>query len=107
TGAVPVALDRLGVEGRRDVELLGGPVEQPASDPQLVGNLQRTERADLELPLAGHHLGVDAGDAEAGGEAVVEVLLDDLAAEDLVGADAAVVAALRGRVALRGEAQRT
>jgi hypothetical protein len=34
------------------------------------------------------------------------VLLDDRAATDLVGADAAVVAALRGWVAVFGEAQR-
>jgi hypothetical protein len=34
------------------------------------------------------------------------VLLDDRAAADLVGADAAVVAALRGRIAAVGEAQR-
>lgn len=34
------------------------------------------------------------------------MLLDDLAAEDLVGADTAVVAALRGREAALGEAER-
>ena len=60
TGAVPVALDRLGVERRGDAEVLGRAVEQPAGDPQLVGHLERAERADLELPLAGHDLGVDA-----------------------------------------------
>lgn len=92
--AVPVALDRLGVEGRGDAEVLGGAVEQPAGDPQVVGDLQRGDRADLELPLAGHDLGVDAGDRETGLEAVLQVGLDDLAAEDLVGADTAVVAAL-------------
>ena len=37
---------------------------------------------------------------------LLQVLLDDLAAEDLVGADAAVVAALRGREAALGEAER-
>lgn len=40
------------------------------------------------------------------GEAAVEVQLDDLATEDLLGADAAVVAALRGREAALGEAER-
>ena len=39
---------------------------------------------------------------QAGVEAGVEVGLDDVAAEDLVGADAAVVGALRGREAARG-----
>ena len=93
-GAVPVALHRLRVERRGHAELLGDAVEQPARDPQLVRHVERAERADLELPLAGHDLGVDARDAEAGLEAGVEVRLDDVAAEDLVGADAAVVEAL-------------
>ena len=98
-GAVPVALHRLGVQRRGDVEVLGGAVQQPAGDPQLVGDLERRQRADLELPLPDHHLGVEAAVGEPGLDAVVEVLLDDLAPEDLVRADAAVVAALR-----RGEA---
>ena len=91
--------DRLRVERRRDAEVLGDAVEQPARHPELVGDVERAERADLELPLAGHDLGVDAGDAEAGFEARVEVRLDDVAAEHLVGADAAVVEALRRREA--------
>ena len=65
-GAVPVALDRLGVERGGDAEVLGDAVEQPAGQPELVGDLERAERADLELPLAGHDLGVDARDREAG-----------------------------------------
>ena len=89
-----------------DAEVLGDAVEQPAGEPQLVGHVERAERADLELPLAGHDLGVDAGDAEAGVEAGVEVRLDDVTAEDLVGADAAVVEALRRREAVRREAER-
>ena len=98
-------LHRLGVERGRHVEVLGDAVEQPAGDPQLVGDLRGGHRADLELPLAGHDLGVDAGEVEAGGEAGVQVGLDDVAAVDLVGADAAVVAALRGREAADGEAE--
>ena len=86
-----------------DAEVLGDAVEQPAGHPQLVGHVERAERADLELPLAGHDLGVDAGDAEAGVEARLEVRLDDVAAEDLVGADAAVVEALRGGEAVGGK----
>ncbi|EGJ77870.1 putative glutamine synthetase [Streptomyces sp. Tu6071] len=104
--AVPVALHRLRVERRRDAEVLGSAVEQPARDPQLVRDVQRRERADLELPLPRHDLGVDAGDAEPGGEAVGEVGLDDLAAEDLVRTDAAVVTALRGGETVLGEAER-
>lgn len=104
--AVPVALDRLGVQGGRDVEVLGDAVEQPAGDPHVVGDLQRADRADLELPLAGHDLGVDAGDLQPGVQTGVQVPLDDLAAEHLVGADAAVVEALRGGEAALGEAER-
>ena len=81
-------------------------VEQPAGHPQLVGDVERAQRADLELPLAGHHLGVDARDAEAGVEARLEVRLDDVTAEHLVGADAAVVEALRRGEAVRREAER-
>jgi hypothetical protein len=43
----------------------------------------------------------------SGLDARVEVGLDDLAAEDLIGADAAVVAALRRREPVLGEAERT
>ena len=50
----------------RDAEVLGDAVEQVAGHPQLVADLERGERADLELPLAHHHLGVGAGDVEAG-----------------------------------------
>ena len=104
--AVPVAGDRLRVERRRDAELLGDAVEEPTRHPQLVGDVERAQRADLELPLTGHHLGVDAGDREPGFETRVEVLLDDVAAEHLVGADTAVVEALRRGEAALGEAVR-
>src|SRR3546814_15330398 len=39
-GAVPVALHRLGVEGGGHAEVLGDAVEQPAGNPELVGDLQ-------------------------------------------------------------------
>src|SRR5690606_10383872 len=83
-GAVPVALDRLGVEGGGDAEVLPGAVQQPAGQPQLVGDVERGQLADLELPLARHDLGVDAGDGQTRPQAVVQVGLDDLAAGDLV-----------------------
>ena len=89
-----------------DVVVLGDAVQQPAGDVQVVADLERRRRADLELPLAGHDLGVGAADHEAGVDARLGVLLDDVAAEDLVGADAAVVAALRGGEAAGREAER-
>ena len=105
-GAVPVALHRLRVERRGNAVVLGDAVEQPARHPELVRDVEWCERADLELPLARHHLGVDARDGKPCGEARVEMLLDDLAPEDLVRTDAAVVEALRRGKAARGEAVR-
>jgi hypothetical protein len=102
---VPVARHRLGVDGGRDVEVLGDAVEQPAGDPHVVAHLDDAGGADLELPLAHHHLGVDAGELQAGLEAGVHVGLDDLAAVDLVGADAAVVGALGAGEAAAGPAE--
>ena len=46
---------------------------------EVVADLGHARRADLELPLTGHHLGVGAGDLEAGVEARLRVLLDDVA----------------------------
>ena len=68
--------------------------------------VERVGGADLELPLAGHDLGVGALDHQAGVDARLGVLLDDLAADDAAGADAAVVRALRGGEAAGGEAER-
>ena len=65
------------------------------------------ERSDLELPLPRHDLGVRADDVDAGAHAGVGVRFDDVAAEDFVRADAAVVAALRRGEAVIGPAERT
>ena len=62
--------------------------------------------ADLELPLAGHDLGVGAADHQPGVDAGLGVHLDDVAPDDAAGADAAVVRALRTGEALLGEAER-
>lgn len=53
---------------------------------------------DLELPLCRHDLGVGAGDLDAGIEAGLVMRLDDVAAEDLAGADTTVIRALGSRV---------
>ena len=105
-GAVPVALLRLGGEGDDDVVVLGDAVQQPAGDVQVVADGQRVGRADLELPLAGHDLGVGALDHQAGIHARLGVLLDDLAADHPAGADAAVVRALRARGSRRRRGSR-
>src|SRR5690606_10069526 len=103
---VPVAGDRLGVEGGGDVELLAAAVQQPAGDPDLVGHVDRPEGADLELPLPHHHLGVGPRDGDAGVHARLGVHLDDLTAPDLVGAHTAVVRTLRAGEAALGPAER-
>lgn len=56
--------------------------------------------ANLELPLGRHDLGVGAGDADAGVQAGLVMCLDDIAAEDLAGADTTVIWALWSRVTI-------
>ena len=46
-------------------------MEEEEIGTHLVADLERADGADLELPLAGHDLGVDAGDDEAGLDARV------------------------------------
>ena len=62
---VPVTLDGLGGEGGHDAEVLSEAVQQPAGGHDLVADLLRAHGADLELPLPGHHLGVNATDDQA------------------------------------------
>ena len=95
-----------GTTRRRDAELLGDPVQEPARQPQLVGDVGRRNRADLELPLRRHDLGVRSVEVDARAHAGVGVRFHDVAAENLIGADAAVVAALRRGEAVVGPAER-
>ncbi|MBS1265778.1 MAG: hypothetical protein MAG471_01635 [Acidimicrobiaceae bacterium] len=106
SGTIPVALDGLGVNRGVNPELLGDAVEQVAGHPDLVADAHGVTGSDLELPLAEHHLGVGAGDLEAGVEAGLGVGLDNLATGYLDGANSAVVGALWGRVALDRPSQR-
>merc|ERR1719198_1203172 len=99
-GAVPVARDGLRVEGDDHAVLLAHADQQVARGQQLVARGDAGARPDLVLPLSGHHLAVDAGDVDAGVEARLVVRLDHCATKGVLGADGAVVRALRARLAV-------
>ena len=105
-GAVPVADHGLGVERDVDAKVFGDAVQDVARHPQIVAHLDALARAHLELPLGRHDFGVGAADLDAGVERGAVVGLDDVAAEDFVGADAAVVGTLRSGEAVLGPAER-
>ncbi len=110
---VPVALDRLVVGGNNHAVILGNAVQQPATEPDLIGHRQNVARlfrvaaiADLKLPLARHHLGVQAVIGQSGFKAQLGMFFDDLTAEHLIGTDAAIIRPLRCREAMLRPAQR-
>ncbi len=55
-------------------------MQEVAGDPHLIGGGLGALAEDLEFPLALGHFGVDAFVVDAGREAEIEVLLDDLRA---------------------------
>jgi hypothetical protein len=61
----------------------------------VVTHLNALTRADLELPLGGHDLGVGARDLDTGVKAAPVVCLDDVTLDNLASADTTVVWALR------------
>src|SRR3954463_9019188 len=81
---------------------------QVPRDPELVGCAPRALAEDLELPLALCDLGVHAFDLDAGLDAEVDVLVDDLPRDvaNVLEADARVVLALRRGKALLREPER-
>jgi hypothetical protein len=91
SSAVPVSLDGLGVQRQHHSCNLGDPLQDVARSPQLVGGSNADGRADLELPLSGHHLAVDAADLDAGVQASLVVSVHDVTAPGLVRPGSAVV----------------
>jgi hypothetical protein len=84
TSSVPVTLDGLGIEGNPNAKFFSDAAEEEAGQPKVVTHykthvrkicklvqeiishtLNTIARANLVLPLGGHHLGVDAGDLHA------------------------------------------
>jgi hypothetical protein len=119
TSTVPVTGKRLGVERNLHAELnasdtsepttmlkqhdiktthvFGDADEQEPGQPEVVAHVDALARADLELPLRRHNLGVDARDVDAGVQASTVVRLNDVAGENFPSADTAVVGALGTR----------
>ena len=113
-GAVPVQravvgpADRFAVELDVDAVFLAETNQQVTGDPDIIGGLLGAFAENLEFPLAGGHLGVDALMVDAGVQTEIEMLLDDLAGDiaDILVADARVVGTLRGGITTLGEAER-
>lgn len=105
-GAVPVALQGLGVERDLDAKLLGHSVQQVSGHPQLVGHGDALAGADLVLPLGRHHLGVDAGDVDAGVQTGSVVGLNNVSGKDLASTNTTVVGALGSGEAALGPSNR-
>src|SRR5690606_19884617 len=80
------------------------PLEQVAGDPNLVAGELVVFGKNLKLPLAHHHLGVDALDVQASRQAQLEMLFNDRAPDRFAMPYAAVVRALRTGEAFDREA---
>ena len=82
-GAVPIALERLGMERDLDTPLLRDADEEVTGHPQVIAHRDALARAYLELPLGGHNLRVDARDVDTGVEAGAIVSFNQITGENL------------------------
>lgn len=82
---VPVAGERFRVEGHLDTPLLGDTDEEVACHPEVVAHGDTLTRADLELPLRWHDLGVDTRDVDASVQTSAVVGLNQVTRKDLPG----------------------
>ena len=105
-GAVPVATYGLRIGVRDNVVLLGNQVEQKAGHNQVVRRTFRPLPKALKLPLAQHHLRIDAADTNACGNAGCKMLIDQLSSFDVVGSHGTIIGALGFRIAAFGKSQR-
>ena len=96
TSAIPVTLDGLGSKGRYDAKLFTQTVQQPTGNHHLIPSLQGTGGTNLELPLPGHHLSIDARNNETSLDASIHVGFRQVAAVHRLGTDTAVEGALGG-----------
>src|SRR5207237_9720705 len=91
-----------------DAVAVAQPEHQVPPNPELVCSASGALAEDPELPPALRDLGVDALDLDAGLEAEVDVLVDDLPGDvtDVLEADSSVVLTLRRGKALLREPER-
>ena len=83
---VPFTGQRFGVEGNLDTPLLGKTDEEVTGHPEVVAHLNTLTRANLELPLGRHDLGVDTADLDTSIQTHAVVGLNQITCEDLSGA---------------------
>ena len=105
-GAVPVALDGFRLQVHGDAVTLANALEQVSRNPHFVAGSGCALGENLVLPLAHHHLSVDALDVDAGIETDLQMFVDDLSADCVGSTDGSIEWALRpGETVLR-EAER-
>ena len=104
TSSVPVTRDGLGLHRDLHTKLLRNPVKKETSHPQVVTHLNTFTRANLELPLGRHDLGVGTGDLDASIQASLVVSLNDITANNLASTYTTVVGSLGRRETLLGPA---
>ena len=85
TSTIPVTRERLGVERDLDTPLLGNADEEVTRHPEVVAHGDSLARPDLELPLGGHDLGVNAGDVHTSVQACAVVGLYEITGKDFAG----------------------
>jgi hypothetical protein len=109
--AVPVEIlaERFAMEVHIHAILLAKAHEDVAGHPDFISGTFRAFAEDLEFPLALGDLGIDAFVIDAGVEADVEMLLDDLAGDvsHRAVAHAGVIKPLRSRKTLGWKTERT
>jgi len=86
SGAIPLAGQGFGVERDLDIPLLGKTDEEVAGHPEVVTHLNTHARANLELPLGRHDLGIDTANLDARVQADTVVSFDQITCVDLSGA---------------------
>jgi hypothetical protein len=83
TSTIPVALERLRVEGDLGTPLLCDADKEVAGYPELVPHGNTLARPDLELPLRRHDFCVDTADLDASIEAGTVVSFNQVAGDDV------------------------